>query len=236
MYLSIYQGGVAIKELYGWDNLIRIDNSYYSDVREFNILAAIGSDPSGQKVEIKQLEDQFEHPDDTYFTIDQYDTGALLVLDGKYVVFANQGSVWGHMESNYNFADVVIDVEAAIAIVPEQGHMEVNIRCREQENYDSYRFLMNEKGQASVIKVTNRNEVTPLMGWTDVEEIKPVGEKNRMQVICTRDMLSYAINGVVVFQGQDDTFQAGNIALGVYTSEASTAEVHFDNVFIGGRK
>lgn len=236
LYLSTYLGGQAIQTLYGWDSLLRIDNSYYKDLRTLLIRGEIGPAQSGLNVAIEQYEEFFDGPE-SLLQVKSADAGSQAIDEGEYLLSANESAIWATVE--HRLSDLVIEVDVRFAYAegmePDQDWI-ANLRCREQENGDGYRFLLNGAGEVGVIRVMDYSQVEWLMNWQAAPQVNPAGETNRLKAVCTLDRLEYFVNGAKVFFGQDATFTTGVPGLGTAALGEIQAMVTFDNLFVGGRK
>ncbi len=230
-YLSFYNGGQTVKQIYGWDNLVRIDDGYYDDIAKLFAKADLGPHGSGLNVAIDMFEEFFDEEEILLQTGD-FENGTLYVMENNYAVSTSDGGLWGIF--NRQITDSSITVDMVMTTNSQNSPMKAGIGCRVQDNGDQYRFLLNEKGEFAVIRIENQTDRF-LQEWTPSVEIHPIGEPNRIKAVCTHNVLRFYINETLVFEGQDDGLISGAINLGISSTD-SAAEVFFDNLFIGARK
>jgi phosphonate transport system substrate-binding protein len=232
LFLKDYEDKRLIKELYGWDGLIIADDSMYTPLREvMQSVATAEFDPTPADTSSMTIlvEDDFSGPDTT-LELGEFEGGSLALREGVYAVTSLGWYVWGITQTK--FTDVAIDVDAIIVTLPESRQLEYSIRCREQPDYDGYRFVLNGEDSFAVLKMQN-SEIQPLIGWTPADALNPPGETNHFKVVCIGNTLKLFINDALVFEGQDDAFIEGVIGLGGLTKEdEQPLEVHFDNLVV----
>jgi hypothetical protein len=155
---------------------------------------------------------------------------------GYYYITANtQSTPIGLFNENYS--DTVIDIDGMPVSGPGDDNFEYGIVCRAQPNLDGYDFSVAADGYFAVYLVTDGgNTFTSLLQGDEYQYSSAINQglaNNHFTVTCNGSQLTFAVNGQVLFQGQDNTFSSGEI--GVFTDvfdETTPDEIHFDDLVI----
>lgn len=156
--------------------------------------------------------------------------------DGAYFVISktNQFSSFG--TSNRFFGNTVMDVDATPISGPAANDYSYHVGCRVQSNADGYIFEVEADGYyaAGYYKGGGNDYVSLLTGddWQPSAAIKQGLQTNHLTVTCAGNQLTLAVNGQVVYSGQDSTFTEGDIDLGAATYDKNNqpAEIHFTDL------
>jgi hypothetical protein len=163
-----------------------------------------------------------------------YSDGSVGYGNGYYFVkVTTKGdNLYGAAAANA-ISDVVISVDAAQFDAPSDNNTGYGVICRLQndKSNNGYYFRIGGDGQYSVV-MYNNNTFTSLLPNSDVWQDAPAANQgnvsNHLVVSCNGNHLTFTVNGQTVFDGTDNTFAAGGLALmGVVYDDSSTAEFHF---------
>lgn len=179
--------------------------------------------------------DDFNDPNSGWSVYDT-DSDASGYGNGYYYVISKTTDFSTYGDAGILLTDMVIDVDATPASVPDNSYFSQNVGCRIQDNDDGYLFELSGDGYYAVGYYTGGGEnYTSLLSgdseWLFSDAINQGLVTNHMTVTCDGTHLMLEVNGVVLFDGQDSTFREGNIGLGAatYDPNFTPAEIHFDN-------
>lgn len=156
--------------------------------------------------------------------------------DGAYFVISKTNKFSSFGSSNRFFGNTVIDVDATPVSGPDPNDYSYHVGCRVQSNADGYIFEVEADGYyaAGYYKGGGNDYVSLLTGddWQPSSAIKQGLQANHLTVTCSGNQLKLAINGQVVYSGQDSTFTEGDIDLGAATYDKNNqpAEIHFTDL------
>jgi len=135
--------------------------------------------------------------------------------------------VWDTADGN--FQDFDLEVSAKQASGAPENSYGVLVRYVDEGNF--YRFDLTGDGRYAVLK-SERGEWQTLVDWQGSAHVRPLGEVNRIQVVCQgSEMTFYANNWVLVSVG-DSTFERGDVGLFASTFAEPDVEVEFDDLKI----
>ncbi len=174
------------------------------------------------------LEDDFSNPGSGW-QVEEYNQGRSGYGNGFYSVTSIvEGSQnWG--VANRFFSDLVIDVDASQASGPANDNNAYGVMCRVQSNGDGYTLRISGDGFYSIHKLDGGSFET-LVEWTASRSIRQGNATNHLRAVCDGPDLALLVNGELVAEASDATFQEGDIAFTATTFEEASTEVHFDNL------
>jgi hypothetical protein len=163
-----------------------------------------------------------------------YSDGSVGYGNGYYFVkVTTKGdNLYGAAAANA-IPDVVISVDASQFDAPSDNNTGYGVVCRLQNDNsnDGYYFRIGGDGQYSVVKYANATFTSLLSGsdvWQAAPSINQGNVSNHLVASCSGSHLTFTVNGTVLFDGTDNTFPAGGMALmGVIYDDSATAEFHF---------
>ncbi len=127
-------------------------------------------------------------------------------------------------------ADFLIEADAML--VDGDPASEVGIIFRQQDNANFYLFAVNGYGAFALSK-QEAGEWSELVPWTQLETTLIVpGVTTRLGVLAEGDALTLLVDGAIVAQVADDSFERGRLALAAGTFDSAPAVAAFDNVDI----
>jgi hypothetical protein len=177
------------------------------------------------------FEDDFSDPGSGW-EIGDYETGSVGYRDGAYFVTSTveDEQMWG--VANQSFRDLVIDVDATQVSGPSNDNNAYGVMCRVQPGVrDGYMLVISGDGFCSIYKIVD-GDVESLADWAESETIRQGNATNHLRAVCDGADLALFVNGELVAEASDSTFQEGDIALTVTTFEAESTEVLFDDLTV----
>jgi len=162
--------------------------------------------------------------------------GSAGYQDGYYFVTATGSSEAVALYAK-NYDNTTIDVDAEPVSGPSDNNFEYGVSCRVQSNLDSYDFSISADGYFAVYVVTDGGSTfTSLLQGDEYQYSDAINQDlslNHLTVTCNGSHLTFAVNGQVLYDGQDSTFSNGQI--GLFTDifdETTPDEVHFDDLLV----
>lgn len=128
------------------------------------------------------------------------------------------------------YADVVVSVD----MMPQNTDIpqSYGLVCRAQDGNTGYHFLITTDGQYT-IQLRQNETVLPLIDWTPNEVIKSnAADINRMTAVCVKDYFALYLNGVLLSEVRDTTYEAGQIGMALTLLDGSAVTVNFDNLWV----
>jgi hypothetical protein len=179
--------------------------------------------------------DDFRNPASGWDVYDNAEDSAGY-KDGVYYVISRTAEYTSYGAANKNFKDTLIEVDATPVDSPADNSFSYGIGCRTQSNDDGYTFEIKADGYFAVGYYSGGGESYQSLldgdEWQESTALFPGRITNHFAVFCSGEDLKLAINGKLVWEGRDATFQDGDISLstGTYADDNTPAEVHFDNL------
>lgn len=122
--------------------------------------------------------------------------------------------------------DFYVEVDATLIQGPEDSEYGVIFRYLDADNFYAYAVA---SGSYSLWKLVD-DEWYAIVDWTESDAIATQTEEfNRLAVLAQGTTITLLANDVVLTQVEDNTFDSGQIALGVGTFDEGGATVLFDN-------
>ncbi len=176
------------------------------------------------------LEDHFSDPrsgwgSDSQPTFDRgYEEGEYFieVYDEDWFVWAPSGN---------RFRDVDVTVEARPVGVFSDGHFGLLCRYRSPDNF--YYLGITLDGYYAIIRVKEgRTAFLTGNGFTYSPAILPRGGKFLLRAVCAGDQLSLYVANTLIATARDDSFDRGDVGLGVGSGADDSIRVHFDDLVV----
>lgn len=174
------------------------------------------------------LEDDFSDPGSGW-QIGEFNQGRVGYGEGFYFVTSVVGGSQNWGVADQFFGDLVIDADASQALGPANDNNAYGLMCRVQPNGDGYTLRISGDGYYSIHKLDGGSFQT-LVDWTASEAVRQGNATNHLRAVCDGSALALFVNGELVAEASDDTFQGGDIAFTATTFEEQSTEVHFDNL------
>lgn len=177
-------------------------------------------------------QDNFDDPDIWADYSDEV-SNETRVRDGVLWMQAGRGEgfvLWSLNTRLHNNAIVQMDT-TYIGGTLNNGY---GVICRGHPSYDGsgYYFFMADTGFARLSR-SDEGTFTPLTDWERTSAIR-VADENRLTAVCVDDYLALYINGEMILEAQDDTYNAGysGAAAAHYEEGDELIQVEFDNLRI----
>jgi hypothetical protein len=130
-----------------------------------------------------------------------------------------------------SMGDVVVSVDIAFTGPAELAEM--GVICRMQNSSDFYFFTIRSDGGYGIFKMYQGSDhFLGMDGYQFSEAIITGLATNHVEARCVGDQLSLYVNGVLVAEAQDSSYQLGDLGVIVGTFEQADANVFFDNFVV----
>lgn len=160
---------------------------------------------------------QVDEDDEVYIVEIEYDDGATFL--------------WG--QDSRMFGDIVIQVETEQLSREDNNGYGVMCRTDPSNNGYGYRFYISGDGFISIGKLTEEDGFEALVEWETSDTVNQGEDDNELTIVCVGDYLGFYVNGELVAEVEDDTFDEGVIALAasIY-EEDEDVEIAFDDLLV----
>jgi hypothetical protein len=128
-----------------------------------------------------------------------------------------------------NVKDFGLQVTARQVSGGPENSYGVLLRYIDEGNF--YRFDLTGDGGYAVLK-SEHNEWEILADWRESAHVKPLGEANRIRVVCQGDSMTFYVDGQQLVRVQDDSFERGDVGLFASAFSDPNVEVEFDDLEI----
>ncbi len=190
---------------------------------------AVGSPSSDDTGMTQVLADDFSFAASSEWNLEDSEKVERDIADGVFSLRINAPNTDGWSSYPQNFADVVVEVDAAKIAGPDVNNY--GVLCQYQDS-DNYYFLQLGSDGTYAISRNLGGDVTMLVDWTPSAEILTGSATNRIRAECRDGMLGLYVNGTQLALVEDDTFTSGRIALGAGTYDEAGVQVNFDNLVV----
>jgi S1-C subfamily serine protease len=194
---------------------------------EINIKESAGSEqvaaPTAEPSKIV-FQDDFSDPK-TGWDVDDWDGGAVKYEDGEYLMTVKKAKwlVWSNLGDEMQDLAVSVDTR----IIDPTGGGDYGVICRYQDEKNFYGLEVSEDGYYSVWKMEN-DEFKTISDWAFSDQI-PADRPFKIQAVCADNHLMLGVDGNLLADVTDDSFQNGKYGLVVGTYEKGGLTVAFDN-------
>ena len=149
--------------------------------------------------------------------------------DGAYFinVTTTDWIVWD--TPGYNVDDFVFRVDVVQPAGDEGNAYGVLFRYVDSDNF--YRFGITGGGLFSLF-MQQQDEWITLVDWRQSAYLNPLGELNRLKVICQGDQITLYANDHELVNVTEDTFARGDIGLFAAAYDVPEVEAVFDNLWV----
>lgn len=160
---------------------------------------------------------QVDEDDEVYLIEVEYDDGPIFL--------------WG--QDSRIFGDTVIQIETDQLSREENNGYGIMCRADPSNNGLGYRFYISGDGYATIITRLD-GEIDVLYEWTLHDDIINTGrDDNELVVVCVEEYLALYVNGELIAEVEDDTYDEGVIALAASIfEEDKDAEIAFDDLLV----
>ncbi len=149
--------------------------------------------------------------------------------DGRYHItgITPQKNFYAYLPGDETFTDFIVEVEAKLDEVPENGGYGINLR-KDSESGDYYRFEL-DGDQFSFLKLKN-NEWVFLVDWTKSSAIETGAGTNKIKIVAQGNTFTFYVNDVKLGECSDIGPTSGTIFLFTETRDDGRVHVSFDNL------
>jgi parallel beta-helix repeat protein len=150
--------------------------------------------------------------------------------DGRYHITAipPQRIFYAYLPGDKIFTDFIVEVEAKLEEVPEDGSYGVDLR-EDSESGDFYRFDLEGDGKFSFLKYKN-GEWIFLADWAKSSAIETGTGTNKIKIEAQGDTFTFYVNDVKLGECSDSGPSSGKIRLSTETRDGGRVHVSFDNL------
>lgn len=175
------------------------------------------------------LEINFSDEDDWEFY--EEDSRFVMVEDGVYIgeVEDNQ-IIWG--QNTEEFDDGIIEVLASQDGGSDNNAFGIMCRAHEDNNIEGYHFWITSDGFAAIVMYEEDDGYTNLTDWVETDVVNRHDE-NVIHAVCVGEYLALYVNGELLAEVEDDTYDEGVTGLSVRNFEDDEfAHAFFDDLRI----
>jgi hypothetical protein len=128
---------------------------------------------------------------------------------------------------NFEYADMRVEVEAALVSGPLSSYY--GVVCRWQDLQNLYAFVLGSDGFHAIVKIQDMEVSFLEESRAEDDSIQLEGGINRITGLCQGSQLVLEVNGQRLLETEDSTFESGNAGLLVGNRGQPGSLVHFDN-------
>lgn len=178
------------------------------------------------------LSDNFDDGQDCgwYLYDDDSLNGAARITAGKLELTSREPGQFWWSNPGLEMADVILTTTTRKLSGPDDNAF--GLLCRYQDPDNFYLFLISADGYYAIGKVESGiDAITYLSGSGEYqfsEVIQQGVQENTVRATCEGDQLSLTVNGILLESVTDNTFQTGDVGVGMTAFESGTAVVEFD--------
>lgn len=147
----------------------------------------------------------------------------------RIVVNASNADYWSN--PGLSFGDVVIDVDAGKISGPNDN--DYGLLCRYQDTRNFYFLIISSDGYYGIGKVEDGEQQLLAPPQMYHSEFIRIGEdSNHIQAICSGSDLKLTVNGDLLAEASDSSFNTGDIGLIVGSFDDPGVDIWFDNLSV----
>ena len=178
--------------------------------------------PSGGEL---YFEDSFS--ENSQLLIEGLDSdGGSYYQDGRYFIEVNNLNIYYPRSYGDLLRDVIIHVESKVEKFSGDG--DYGVMCRYQDDENFYMFEITQDGFYAIFRLSNENWY-PLIDYTYSPMLENVSEAV-FDVSCIGETLTFAVNGVLLGEVDDNSIRSGDYGLFAGTFDTSGNTISFDNL------
>lgn len=169
---------------------------------------------------------EFYEEDTRSVRVDEDDEVYLIEVENT----EDSSFLWG--QDSREFSDVVIQVDTdQLSREENNGY---GVICRAEPDNTGYGYIFYISGDGFVsIFLNNGDDSEFLSEWESSDAINQGRDENTITVICVGEYLGFYVNGELVAEVEDDTFNEGVVALAASIfEEGEDVEIAFDNLLV----
>jgi hypothetical protein len=147
---------------------------------------------------------------------------------GHYRIYVDKPSIFYWANPGLDFADVSLEVEATKTSGPDNNFF--GLLCRYQDRLNFYMLAVSSDGYFSIQKY-QEGIFSHLVAddWQFSQYIHQGKTTNVLRADCIGDTLKLYVNGTMVAEAQDATFQNGDVGLTAASLDLAGTNILFDN-------
>ncbi|UCC65414.1 MAG: DUF1080 domain-containing protein, partial [Anaerolineae bacterium] len=151
--------------------------------------------------------------------------------DGAYFISVTAADwiVWD--TAGYNFDDFALQVDVLQSAGDPDNAYGLFFRYLDGDNF--YRFAIDGDRFFSLFKQEG-GEWSPIVDWRESAFLNPMGEWNRLRVVCQGSQITLYANDDELISVTDDAFDQGDVGLFAGAYEVPEVEAVFDNLWVTG--
>lgn len=148
--------------------------------------------------------------------------------NGRYYVLVPSENQYQWIKGGENLRDMVIQIDTRVE--QSSGNGDYGVICRYQNDNNLYLFEITQDAYYAIFKMMDA-EFYLLIDFTYSDML--VGLKNsKLEVACIGDILTFAVNGKLVGEVSDRSFDTGDYGFFVGTFNEGGNLISFDNVIV----
>jgi len=183
------------------------------------------------EITLEDLVSDIDFSDEDDWEFYEEDTRFVMVDDGVYVVEVEDNNIiWG--QNFEDFEDGVISVVATQDGGTDSNGFGVMCRANPSNNIEGYHFWISGEGEATIALYTEEDGMDYILDWTESDAIDTDGE-NILHIVCVDEYLAFYVNGELIGEVEDDTYDDGETGLSIQNFEdGEVARAYFDDLHI----
>jgi len=147
----------------------------------------------------------------------------------RIVVNSSNADYWAN--PGLNFTNVMIDVDTGKNDGPDDN--DFGVLCRYQDTENFYFLIISSDGYYGIGKVQGgEQELLDPPQMYHSEAIITGAGPNHIQAECNGSRIALMVNGVLIADAKDSTFQEGDIGLIVGSFDIPGVDIWFDNLMV----
>lgn len=169
---------------------------------------------------------EFYEEDTRSVRVDEDDEVYLIEVENT----EDSSFLWG--QDSREFSDVVIQVDTDQLSREENNGYGIICRAEPDNTGNGYIFYISGDGFVSIF-LNNGDDSEFLSEWESSDAINQGRDENTITVVCVGEYLGFYVNGELVAEVEDDTFNEGVVALAASIfEEGEDVEIAFDNLLV----
>jgi hypothetical protein len=179
------------------------------------------------------LADDFDNSKRSGLAAEQNAIATYAFVDGAYAITLKlpKHLAWSTFEGSYG--DVEIEADTVLDSSAEESAAGIAFRYQDEDNFYFYRVSASGNYNLTLYK---QGQQQALIDWTQSPAINRRGQVNNLRVEALGDHIRLFVNGTLLDEVSDSSFDEGEIALAVTTFSQGDVTCLFDNFVVRGRR
>lgn len=174
-------------------------------------------------------EDDWEFYEDNDGVVQVDEDDEVYLVEVEYT--EDRAYLWG--QDSREFSDIVIQVDTEQLSSEDNNGYGIMCRTDPENTGYGYIFYISGDGYVSIFLNDEGDGIEQLYGWEASDAINQGEEENTITAVCVGEYLAFYVNGELVAEVEDDTFDEGVIALAASIfEEDEEVEIAFDNLLV----